>query len=181
MDKKRNPLKILFFRSLPPVGWMVLIFCFSNQNAEASSLASGKVAKLIGSIVVRGFKNLTPEMQEEFVENIIFWVRKGAHMGLYFILFLLVFQAVCAWIKNFQLKTDSFMMSDSAVMRNRYIISIGIVAAYSITDELHQYFIPGRSCELRDVLVDSAGAFIALIIVFAAEKINNRLKILSVK
>lgn len=35
---------------------------------------------------------------------------------------------------------------------------------YAITDEFHQSFVPGRSCELRDVLIDSAGALSFLLI-----------------
>lgn len=32
-------------------------------------------------------------------------------------------------------------------------------ALYACSDELHQYFVPGRSCRFFDVCVDSAGAF----------------------
>ena len=28
---------------------------------------------------------------------------------------------------------------------------------YAVTDEIHQYFVPGRSCEFRDICIDSAG------------------------
>ena len=38
---------------------------------------------------------------------------------------------------------------------------------YAVTDEFHQSFVPGRSCELRDMMIDSAGvaagAFILLL------------------
>jgi VanZ family protein len=32
---------------------------------------------------------------------------------------------------------------------------------YGITDELHQYFVPGRSPEIGDLLADTAGGFVA--------------------
>ena len=32
-----------------------------------------------------------------------------------------------------------------------------IGAAYAITDELHQHFVPGRSCELHDMVIDACG------------------------
>lgn len=32
-------------------------------------------------------------------------------------------------------------------------------ALYACSDELHQYFVPGRSCRFFDVCVDSTGAF----------------------
>lgn len=39
-----------------------------------------------------------------------------------------------------------------------------IVSIYGIFDELHQLFIPGRSCELNDLLADIAGAIIGILI-----------------
>ena len=33
-----------------------------------------------------------------------------------------------------------------------------IATAYAATDELHQVFVPGRSAEFTDVLLDSLGA-----------------------
>ena len=33
---------------------------------------------------------------------------------------------------------------------------------------LHQYFVPGRSCELRDVMIDSAGALVGMLLSLAA-------------
>lgn len=35
---------------------------------------------------------------------------------------------------------------------------------YAVTDEIHQAFVPGRSCELRDLLIDSAGALAFLLL-----------------
>jgi VanZ family protein len=39
---------------------------------------------------------------------------------------------------------------------------------YAISDEIHQYFVPGRSCSLGDIIADGAGIFIAgfLFIIF---------------
>jgi VanZ family protein len=40
-----------------------------------------------------------------------------------------------------------------------------IVSAYGITDELHQYFVPGRDCDIRDWVADTLGAFTGALIV----------------
>jgi VanZ family protein len=37
--------------------------------------------------------------------------------------------------------------------------------AFSVSDELHQYFVPGRSCRWQDVLIDLAGICIALALI----------------
>ena len=43
-----------------------------------------------------------------------------------------------------------------------------IGTAYAVTDELHQYFVPGRACAFTDICIDSAGvaagAIIAVVI-----------------
>ena len=37
-------------------------------------------------------------------------------------------------------------------------------ALYAVTDEIHQYFVPGRSGEITDVLIDSIGCLIGVMI-----------------
>ena len=36
--------------------------------------------------------------------------------------------------------------------------------AYAMTDEIHQLFVPGRSCQVTDVLIDSAGVLFGSVI-----------------
>jgi len=43
------------------------------------------------------------------------------------------------------------------------IAAVILAVAYGITDELHQYFVPGRNMELMDVLSNTLGAFIGQI------------------
>ena len=38
------------------------------------------------------------------------------------------------------------------------MLSFLTAALYAVSDEAHQYFVPGRACQLRDVFVDSLGA-----------------------
>ena len=35
---------------------------------------------------------------------------------------------------------------------------------YALSDEVHQIYVPGRSCELRDVFIDTSGSIIGIII-----------------
>ena len=51
--------------------------------------------------------------------------------------------------------------STSSVLRlNFRIFAVLIAFAYGISDELHQYFVPGRKLEALDMLADGAGAFL---------------------
>jgi VanZ family protein len=37
-------------------------------------------------------------------------------------------------------------------------LSLAICIIYAVSDELHQLFVPGRGCQLKDVIIDTAGA-----------------------
>lgn len=39
-------------------------------------------------------------------------------------------------------------------------MTVLLVSAYGATDELHQYFVPGRSCDWRDWLADTVAAIV---------------------
>ncbi len=45
----------------------------------------------------------------------------------------------------------------------QYVCLLGMLVsiAYGISDEIHQYFIPGRHCSLHDVFSDAAGSALA--------------------
>jgi VanZ family protein len=45
-----------------------------------------------------------------------------------------------------------------------------IVALYGILDEIHQSFIPGRSCDINDWYADISGAFLGMILAFLLKK-----------
>ncbi len=47
--------------------------------------------------------------------------------------------------------------------------AIGVAIVYGISDEIHQYFVPGRSMDIYDLLADTVGAILgALIFYFRA-------------
>lgn len=48
-------------------------------------------------------------------------------------------------------------------IKNKYLILIAMLVAigYGISDELHQFFVPGRACCFEDVLTNSTGIFLA--------------------
>ena len=62
------------------------------------------------------------------------------------------------------------------IFKNRIFIAVlVIVGAYASIDELHQLFIPGRSCDLLDWIADFSSACFAVLIVYIfSEKIYPR-------
>ncbi len=41
------------------------------------------------------------------------------------------------------------------------LLGVIIAIGYGVTDEIHQYFVPGRHCSLSDVFSDTVGAILA--------------------
>ena len=117
--------------------WMVVIFCFSNEPATESSKRSDGIIK---NTISRIINDDRPETIEKYTKP----VRKTAHFCIYLILGLLVFN--CFEIDK------------------KYILyAILICLLYSITDEIHQLFVPGRSGEVLDMFIDTAGATLGII------------------
>lgn len=128
--------------------WMIIIFAFSARPADESEEDSLRVGMMIGEVFVPGFEEWEETKQTEFAERIDHPVRKTAHASEYALLALLV-SGVC--ISKKQEKR----------MYPRYkevFIPWAIAAAYAAADEFHQLFVPGRSGQMSDVLLDSAGA-----------------------
>ena len=48
--------------------------------------------------------------------------------------------------------------------------SIIFASLYAASDELHQYFVPGRSCDPMDLLVDILGILVGTILIYFARK-----------
>ena len=131
---------------LPAILVMIIIFNLSSKPADISGQSSLKIADNIYSI----YEGLTGQVKEgEERLNILrvldHVVRKGAHITEYAIL-----AAAIAW---------PLYLRGISGARLAYM-TIGMTAFYAITDEYHQTFVPGRSGEIRDVLIDTIGAVI---------------------
>ncbi len=54
------------------------------------------------------------------------------------------------------------------------VIAFLIVGAYGMSDEYHQSFVPGRSEELRDLLIDLTAAFVVLAGIVIIRRIRGK-------
>lgn len=122
--------------------WMGVIFYLSHQPAdESSALSAGIVEQLIAF-----FETITGKSFSD-TDWMHYFIRKGAHLFAYFLLAILL---MYAWLQ--------------AGWRgaNQIIGTLVICVLYATSDEIHQLFIPGRSGEITDVLIDSVGASIGI-------------------
>ena len=55
-------------------------------------------------------------------------------------------------------------------MRLSGLFAWAVGAAYAVTDEFHQLFVAGRSCEVRDMCIDAAGVLCGVMVVWLWRK-----------
>jgi len=108
--------------------WMLVIFIMSSFNSNDSSSQSNFIVNIIS--IIFNINNID-------VLSLI--IRKMAHFTEYLILGLLV----CNLIKQYNKKM---------------FIAFIICILYAISDEIHQLFVDGRSCQLFDIMIDSVGS-----------------------
>ena len=134
--------------------WMGFIFSMSSENAEKSSNTSGQTIRVVLSVVPE-FEKQPEEVKVNIIEKLQFIVRKSAHFIGYMILGILA-SGLILYYGN---------------INKKYLLAFLICVIYAISDEIHQLFVPGRSGQVRDVLIDSAGSLLGIILVMAFEKL----------
>jgi VanZ family protein len=60
------------------------------------------------------------------------------------------------------------------VTAGRVVLTIAIAAAYGLSDEFHQRFVPGRFFDLRDLLADAIGAGLAAAAIYVGSFVWTR-------
>jgi hypothetical protein len=136
--------------------WMLLIFILSAQSADDSSSTSGNMLAMILKVIYPGFKDMDYEAQFIILEQYQGLIRKSAHFCIFGILGMISFAAYDA-LKKIKAK---------AVLLFAFITCV----LYAISDEIHQLFVPGRSCEFLDVMIDSAGALLGILAIYLIVK-----------
>ncbi len=129
--------------------WIILIFGFSQDSGDVSSVKSDGIANVIINIVsdITG-KNLD-------IDICTFIIRKIAHFTEYMILGLLVINVI-----------KDYKIIDTKVL----IISILLCFIYACSDEIHQLFVAGRSGNVLDVIIDTIGSICGILL------LNNFMK-----
>lgn len=144
-------LKPLSF--LPAILMMCLIYYFSAQTGEVSGNLSYEVSYQIVE-TKNEVLNLGQSYEELSSEahGIEYYVRKAAHMTEYFLL------AIAISFPLYVYKVRGFWL----------MLLAGIVCVgFAGLDEYHQSFVANRGPSVKDVGIDSIGAFIGILLVQA--------------
>ena len=128
--------------------WIIIINIFSSMDY----FNTNKISKKITKEVVMTFYNPMDEKElNHIVHDTNLYIRKFAHAFLFFILSLFV---LCF-----------FNPVNKALLFKQYISTLLICFSLACFDELHQYFVPGRSSSFVDTLIDLLGSIIGCLIV----------------
>lgn len=145
----RYLLKPLSF--IPALIMMYVIFNFSGQDGNESAQLSREVSRILvlayNRLAAKHYDNTALEI---LIETIHPYVRKGAHITEYFVLAMAV--GLPMWV--YRIRGFGLMLLDSA-----------FCVCFAALDEFHQSFISGRVSDPKDVLIDSIGIFVGVIVI----------------
>jgi VanZ family protein len=139
----------------PALIWSVIIFVMSTDSFSAEHTSS---------VFERILHWIDPSITDAQFDIIHHLIRKTAHFTEYFVFGLLLYRGVrgarAGWRWTWGLA------------------ALVIASSYSALDEIHQAFVASRHASPYDSLLDSAGAFFAVIVLGLWFRLHNREKII---
>lgn len=150
--------------------WMTTVFIFSSQDGKETLNTSGAFINAIET-TIKDDTQVENQKQEEadevktqkykYSENVQKIVRKNAHYFLYMI------GGVILSVFFYALLQDNKKYTYSSTL-------FGVI--YALSDEFHQYFVPGRTSSIRDVGIDSLGIVTGVILFMLFIKVVKKKK-----
>jgi VanZ family protein len=127
----------------PALLWAAIIF-----SASTDTFSSQNTSRFIGPTI----RWLYPAIAQDQLDLINIFIRKCAHVAEYAVFYPLVLRGLAR--------------GRTGWLWSRGLGALLIVAVYSGLDEFHQSFVASRTSSPWDSLLDSAGAFVAMLVVF---------------
>ena len=121
-------------------------------SASGDTKSTQRSSRLIEPFIRWFFPNLSQDQ----IWPLVLVVRKCAHLTEYAVLALLIWGA----LRSVSAQAAGWSWR---VARNAWLL----VVAYAATDEFHQVFVPNRQGSPWDVLIDSIGAAVGLLALWA--------------
>ncbi|MBQ7354672.1 MAG: VanZ family protein [Clostridia bacterium] len=157
MQKKTTQILLLILA----VGWIIVIFMFSAKTAPESMKQSDGIVDYLIRVLVPDYDSLPTEQQTDISDTMTTIVRKGAHMAEYAILTVILYALISKW-----------NLLERRLLR--VVCAWSGAVLFAVSDELHQLFVPGRSGELTDILIDGSGALIGVLLAAGIAYLSDR-------
>lgn len=153
---KKNILRIILILLL--LGTFYIIFGFSSQDGEKSGSISRRITEKIATFIPQIQKE--NEIEKENIMNTMERIiRKMAHFSIYTAVGLLLM----ALVSTYNIKE-----------KNRLIITLTTGIIYASSDEIHQSFVPGRSPMITDIVIDTMGVILGILLIILGKKIIKK-------
>lgn len=153
---KKNILRIILILLL--LGTFYIIFGFSSQDGEKSGSISRRITEKIATLIPQIQKE--NEIEKENIMNTMERIiRKMAHFSIYTVVGLLLM----ALVSTYNIKE-----------KNRLIITLTTGIIYASSDEIHQSFVPGRSSMITDIVIDTMGVILGILLIILGKKIIKK-------
>lgn len=152
------------------ISWFLLIFNFSamtsqDSNSKSTGLTEKLISKVLDATNEAGITDSHPDAEKlsKAAKLINAPIRKVAHATVYFVLALIL------------------LAVGRAIFGSRkYLLTCTLTllfcSIFAITDEYHQTFVDGRTGQFSDVLIDTAGASVGILLFssyFLVWKVGN--------
>jgi VanZ family protein len=128
---------------LPAIAWAIVI-----SGASTGPFASSHTSR----IIIPALHWLFPAASYETIDLLHGFIRKSAHFMEYFLFSFFLLRGMRGERRAWQLRWA--------------IAALAIAAGYSVLDETHQIFVPGRQASPWDSLVDTTGAAVGQVMLW---------------
>lgn len=135
-----------------------IIFGFSSQDKTQSAGISRKVTIIITD-KIKAIQEKDETEKQQIISHIERIIRKIAHFSIYTLVGILL-MALCQTYKIKEI--------------NKFAISIISGIIYATSDEIHQAFTPGRGPLFTDVLIDTMGVLLGILLTMLCVKIYRK-------
>lgn len=154
----RNKSTAIVLIVLVVIAWCCSIFQFSAMNSDSSNSASSgivehTISKVLDATNEAGITDSHPDPEKlaKAAKLLNAPLRKVVHATVYFVLALLLLS-----LSRVAFGDKKYLLS--------CVITILLCFVFALTDEYHQTFVAGRTGQILDVLIDTAGACVAILL-----------------
>ncbi|TQR16406.1 VanZ family protein [Psychrobacillus soli] len=148
---------------IPLLFLLIIVFISSGQTAEQQSLVpvlekwlpNRPLESILSHFQIPYWGILVSVEERGYYPFLEFLIRKGTH----FFYFGIIALAIYAALPKF---------------KYRILTAIILTMLFAVADELHQSFTSGRTASAQDVLLDTAGAMTALLLLTFLRRIKRR-------
>ena len=183
---------------LPALLFFQILFIFTMSSFGHTS--SDAQSNLFVDFIAQNFPHVRHGLENNLISlnTLIFLVRKTAHFTEYAILGSLFFLNLRNRLKSNNTLTENSKLQTTKTLAKKnpntqltktiakkaplnsvkYALAMSITLSflYACTDEIHQIFVPGRSAQFRDILIDTLGASFGATITYLTIKFFAKIK-----